>query len=146
MGTLSDLSGGRPRGGRLEALTSTECWRLLASRPVGRIGFTAARGPQILPVNHAVHDRSIVFRTAPYNSIAENARDARIAIEVDAFDEQAATGWSVLAVGLAVVVHDADELVDLWGSGGAEPWAPGSRPLYVRMTPDQLSGRRIHAS
>lgn len=144
MGTLSDLPGRRRRSGRNEELTAPECWRLLASRPVGRIGFTAARGPQILPVNHVVHDRSIIFRTAPYNTIAKHARDTRIAIEVDDFDEQAATGWSVLAVGPTVLVHDAEELVDLWASGGAEPWAPGTRPLFVRMTPDQLSGRRIH--
>jgi hypothetical protein len=37
--------------GDLERLSQAECHRLLAPRRLGRIAFTAASGPMVLPVN-----------------------------------------------------------------------------------------------
>ena len=44
-------------------LTDTECWSLLRSAAVGRLGVTVKGRPDIFPVNHVVHSESIVFRT-----------------------------------------------------------------------------------
>ncbi len=48
----------------LETLNFDTCLRLLASVPVGRVGFVADGEVQILPVNHLVDGQDVVFRTA----------------------------------------------------------------------------------
>src|SRR3954447_14856454 len=40
--------------GRLHELSDAECWELLRSTSVGRVGYTDQIGPVILPVNFAV--------------------------------------------------------------------------------------------
>lgn len=146
MGILDGSPGEPPRLGGFDELSSDDCWALLGGRAVGRIGFTGTHGPQILPVNHAVDDASIVFRTAAYDSIARDVRGNRVAFEVDELDDGMCTGWSVLAVGYAEMVDDPDELVKLWAGHGAEPWAPGTRTLYLRITPERVTGRRVTAA
>ena len=47
----------------MEHLPQRECWDLLASTPVGRIGVLVDSAPEIYPVNHAVDGQTIVFRT-----------------------------------------------------------------------------------
>ena len=62
MGILDEPAGERqPRFGHFEVVKRSECWRLLAGKSVGRVGYVAPDGPQILPVNYAVRDTSIVF-------------------------------------------------------------------------------------
>ena len=47
----------------LEILPFEVCLRLLASVPVGRVGFFADGEVLILPVNHVVDGQDVVFRT-----------------------------------------------------------------------------------
>ena len=42
----------------LEHMSPAECWRLLASTPVGRIGVLNDSAPEIYPVNHVVDRRA----------------------------------------------------------------------------------------
>ncbi|MEO7429615.1 MAG: pyridoxamine 5'-phosphate oxidase family protein, partial [Acidimicrobiales bacterium] len=49
----------------MEHLPPEECWSLLATVPVGRIGVLVNSAPEIYPVNHAVDGETIVFRTDP---------------------------------------------------------------------------------
>jgi hypothetical protein len=95
-------------------------------------------------VNYTWRDGSVIFRTAAYNSLAATLKDAAAAFEVDELDEFLESGWSVLAVGRARAVEDPDELADLWGEGIPEPWAAGTRALFIRMVPKQITGRRVH--
>ena len=48
-----------------QLLDEAECLRLIAAGGVGRIGYTGRFGPTILPVNFALQDQTIVFRTGP---------------------------------------------------------------------------------
>ena len=137
-------SAGAPRRGQFEELTRDECLRLFQTKTVGRVAFTAPRGPQIFPVNYAISNETVVFRTAAYSSLAANLNNAPAAFEVDDVDDFHRAGWSVLAVGLATLVDDPDELVDLWRDDAPEPWAAGLRTLLIRITPDQITGRRVH--
>lgn len=63
-------------------------------------------------------------------------------MESDDIDRGSHTGWSVLVVGPADTVPDSAELAELWRSGGPEPWAPGVRTMFVRVTPERVTGRR----
>ena len=146
MGILDGSPGEAPRMGSFDEITVDECWRLLASKPVGRVGYTGSRGPQVLPVNHVVHDGTIVFRCAAYSGLARDVQGARVAFQVDQVDDASRTGWSVLVVGSAELVHDPDELVELWTGGAAHPWAPGTRTVYVRITAREVTGRQVTAT
>jgi nitroimidazol reductase NimA-like FMN-containing flavoprotein (pyridoxamine 5'-phosphate oxidase superfamily) len=83
----------------IEELEPEVCWRLLARRLLGRVGFVADGELLVLPVNHHVDGHSIVFRTGR-TSMFEVLRDgARVAFEIDEADALFETGWSVLIKG-----------------------------------------------
>ena len=125
-----------------ESLDPDECLRLLSSARVGRLGFAAPTGPQVLPVNYTLLDGAIVLRTDLYSTIADGTRGTVVAFEVDELDDRLQSGWSVLAVGEAHHVEDHAEMADLFRRAG-EPWAPGSRPLVARIVPSRVTGRRF---
>lgn len=123
-------------------LDRDECEHLLAAGSVGRVAYTDAALPQIIPVNYAMDGRSIVFRTTATGRLAACCRDAVVAFEVDGFDGDARTGWSVLVVGDAMAVTDESEIVRARQLPFA-PWAAGQRDHYIRITPGIVSGRRV---
>lgn len=130
--------------GSLEELTLDECRELLARRQVGRLALTTPGGLRIYPVNYALQDDDLVFRTLPYGEIANNAVDAQVAFSVDELDEDMAAGWHVLAVGTCRRVEDPGEVRVIKHDSDPEPWAPGHRTLYFRLPWDDLTGRRVH--
>jgi nitroimidazol reductase NimA-like FMN-containing flavoprotein (pyridoxamine 5'-phosphate oxidase superfamily) len=123
-------------------LSPAECFELLEPGGVGRVGFMAADGIMMLPVNFAVTRRTIVFRTAPDTLLAVYA-DAQVSFETDHLDEALRAGWSVLVQGRAHKVTDEREAKRLEEGTRLEPWAGGTRDVYVRITPIRISGRRI---
>ena len=130
----------------LETLTADECWRLLDKRVVGRVGFDVGRGPRIHPVNYRVDGRSVVLRTtedAELTRFVEMfAVGALVAFEVDEIDYEWHHGWSVLIEGRIGRVDAPDELRrlhDAW----PRPWAGGTRDVVARVTPGEVTGRRL---
>ena len=126
----------------LRTLSPAECFDLLEAGGVGRVGFAAADGIMILPVNFAVMRKTIVFRTAPDTLLAVYA-DGRVSFQADHLDEALHAGWSVLVHGHAHKVTDEREVKRLEERTNLEPWAAGSRDVYVRITPARISGRRL---
>lgn len=126
----------------LELLAEAKCLDLLAAHEVGRVGITIGALPAIFPVNYAVVDGDIVFRTAPGSKLAAATRNTVVAFEVDDYDSADRSGWSVLVIGRADVVHDLDVTFRVLATG-PEPWAAGQRTSIVRISPDFVSGRRI---
>ncbi|WP_214317838.1 pyridoxamine 5'-phosphate oxidase family protein [Nonomuraea sediminis] len=128
----------------LEKLDPKECLRLIEKGGIGRVGFDGPHGPTILPVNYALHEDAIVFRTADRGPMDDDLRtglegvDFKVAFEVDSIDEASREGWSVLIQGPA---HHLTQAPDV----DVTPWAGGERTLYVRIVPHQITGRRIHA-
>jgi hypothetical protein len=55
------------------------------------------------------------------------------------------TGWSVLVRGLAeeVTSEHRTELIERTKASGVEPWAPGDHGHWIRLIPQEISGRRI---
>jgi uncharacterized protein len=123
-----------------DELPEDECWRLLAADPVGRLGVIFDGMPEILPVNHVVDGRSIVFRTGPGSKLAGLTATPAVCYQVDGIDDDGHTGWSVLVKGRATEVppppEDADDLrPDYWTVGDKEHW--------VRIEPTEVTGRRM---
>lgn len=82
----------KPHTGIFAELSETECKELLAQHTVGRIGFMAGEGPQILPVNYQYRTGRVIFRTSPYGPLAGLVRRTSVAFEIDAIDEQDKSG------------------------------------------------------
>lgn len=126
----------------LELLTEEQARALLASGEVGRVGITIGALPAIFPVNYRVVDGSIVFRTSPGSKMSAAAEGAVVAFEVDDYQLADRSGWSVLAVGRAEIVHDL-ELTFKVLDAQLDPLVEGRRTVIVRIEPTFLSGRRI---
>jgi nitroimidazol reductase NimA-like FMN-containing flavoprotein (pyridoxamine 5'-phosphate oxidase superfamily) len=123
-------------------ISPAACFDLLGPGGVGRVGFTAADGIVMLPVNFAVSGAEIILRTAPDTLLALHT-DAHLSFEVDHFDEARREGWSVLVQGHAHQVTDELEVQRIERATGLQPWAPGARDVYVRIVPTHISGRAI---
>lgn len=126
-------------------LSREHCLDLLAAHSFGRLAVITATGaPIIRPVNY-VFDRpsqSVVFRTARGSKLNALLRAAKAAFEIDGIDETTRSGWSVIIEGVTAEVtvpNDIGRLERL----GLQPWAPGTKPHWVRIRAWTVSGRRI---
>ncbi len=126
----------------LELLTEDQCRSLLATGGVGRVGVTIGGLPAILPVNFAYVDNDIVFRTGEGTKLHAASRGSIIAFEIDDYDADERSGWSVLLVGHSSTVTDYDARVAL-DRRGLATWAGSERSSYVRLHPELITGRRI---
>lgn len=127
----------------VEILPRAECFRLLSSQTVGRLGFLVGDQPLVLPVNFAVVHDVVVFRTGRGSKL-DAALGAKVSFEADEVDEAAADGWSVVVQGVAEEITHADHWFDEALRRGAAPtWIAGGQDHYVRIIPDVISGRRL---
>jgi uncharacterized protein len=124
-------------------LSESRCLELLGGEAVGRVALCTPDGPQIFPVNFTIAESSVVFRTTAYSVLGTHAWQTRLAFEVDRIDPERRSGWSVVASGPGSQVRPGPELEEIVGSWNPDPWAGGTRPLYVRLRWDTLSGRQI---
>ena len=127
--------------GRLTEMSAGECRQLLLGTSVGRVVFLDDDGPVALPVNYAMDGAAVLFRTSPHNSLGRHLEGANVAFEVDDFDDYTQSGWSILVRGVASYVPPGDLPDD--EEARPYPWAEGVRTLVVRITPDQVTGRRV---
>jgi nitroimidazol reductase NimA-like FMN-containing flavoprotein (pyridoxamine 5'-phosphate oxidase superfamily) len=131
----------------IEELDEDQCLTLIGQGGIGRIAYTSRFGPTVLPVNYALHDGAIVFRTAENGSLDEDLRTGiahaayKVAFEIDSIELAGQQGWSVLIQGPAHHLTGADR--DAAREAGVESWAPGDRELFVRIIPSRITGRRV---
>lgn len=126
----------------VEHLNPAECWALLAGEPVGRIGVLSDSAPEIYPVNHAVDRETLVFRTDPGGKLRALLRSPAVCFEVDAADPVDGTWWSVLVKGRAAEIARPDELRQV-AALALDYWALGEKVHWVRIVPDEVTGRRL---
>jgi len=131
-----------------ELLDEAECLRLIGAGGVGRIGYTGRFGPTILPINYALHEGTILFRTGQHSPLGEDLRtgiehaESKVAFEIDETSPATREGWSILIQGAAHLVDSEAERASIEQSG-VEPWAGGEKELFVRVRPSRITGRRI---
>jgi uncharacterized protein len=127
----------------LEILPFDVCLRLLASVPVGRVGFFADGEVVILPVNHVVDGQDPVFCTARGSKLSAAEGQNLVTFEADEYDEQTRSGWSVVVTGRAEMVYseaEAERLSQL----GLHPWVIAvQRPFWIRIRATSVTGRQI---
>jgi nitroimidazol reductase NimA-like FMN-containing flavoprotein (pyridoxamine 5'-phosphate oxidase superfamily) len=126
----------------MEHLSRHECWELLEQTPIGRIGVLVDSAPEIYPVNFVVDDRTVVFRTEQGQKLRGLDRSPSVCFEVDGYNEEKSSGWSVLIKGRAqevVSVVEERHLHDL----DLRYWGVGPKPIWIRVEPAEVTGRRI---
>lgn len=126
----------------LEVLSADECWALLRQTPIGRLAFVHEGGPVVLPVSFGVIGHQIAFRSARGAKMGAAQMNRPVAFEVDRWDADTLSGWSVLVEGLADAVYEDDEIAALEELGVLR-WAPQPFAVdWVRVLPTNISGRR----
>ena len=117
----------------------TSAGRLAASRPVGRLAWTGPQGPTVVPVNFVVTGGRVHIRTAAYSALARECDDSAVAFEVDQFDAEHRSGWSVLMRGTRA------PRVRRLRRRRTRPdvWPTGVRGLQVTVDVEEISGRRV---
>jgi len=139
------MVGYAPDHAGLETIPLDECLRLLASVPLGRIGFQSDGEVVVLPVNHAVYGQDVVFRTTLGSKLSAAESESAVTFEADHYDPGRRAGWSVLATGRAALVYDDAEIAAL-DQLGLEPWPDAvDRSFWVRIRPTAVTGRRLRA-
>ena len=132
----------------LQELDEAGCLRLISPGGVGRIAYVGSYDLTVLPVNYRLVGGAVVFRTAAGGLMAEDLRtgiargEYKVAFEVDHLDAAAREGWSVLIQGPAHHLDAAGEQ-EAARRAGVEPWAPGERSHFIRITPVRVTGRWV---
>jgi nitroimidazol reductase NimA-like FMN-containing flavoprotein (pyridoxamine 5'-phosphate oxidase superfamily) len=126
-----------------EELDREDCLALLRDESVGRVALTARALPVVLPVNFALMEDDIVWRSAQGTKLNDASAGFVVAFEADHYDPERKFGWSVMIQGLAHVIEDAEELARA-RELPLESWAlEGAADRYVRLVPNVVTGTRI---
>lgn len=128
--------------GAMEVLTPAQCWELLAQVEVGRLAVAVAGDVDIFPVNFALDDSTIVFRTAEGTKLVEVVLAGRVAFEVDGYEPEHGRAWSVVVKGHAESLERFDDVYHAQELP-LFPWNASPKERFVRLRPDRLTGRRF---
>lgn len=125
----------------VEILSVDTCWELLRTTTVARLAVQTANGPDIFPINIAVDGGTLVFRSAEGTKVTA-ALNGPVAVEADGRDPDTDHAWSVVVKGHTQRIHKSEDVlatVDL----PLVPWHKGDKPLFLRVQPRQVTGRRF---
>jgi hypothetical protein len=126
----------------LEILHLGDCFQLLESVPLGRIGFSSDDEVAVLPVMFQVDGQDVVFRTEVGSKLASIEVGHYVTFEADSYDAATKAGWSVVVRGLAE--PESDEACARLDAPGLDTWGGSAKDcVWVRIRPTTISGRRI---
>jgi uncharacterized protein len=131
----------RPGPAPAETLPVDRCWAALRTGVVGRVAVVHDDRPDVFPVNYVVDHGSVVFRTGS-GTLFHAADGQPVAFEVDGYDADDATAWSVVVHGRAREVHELEDAVATLHLP-LLPWHSGPKPRIMRIHPDGVTGRRF---
>lgn len=127
----------------MEELASSECWRLLRTTVVGRVAMHCGDDDvDVFPVNYVVDHGSVVFRTAAGTKLAHVLAERRVTFEADDSDFSDGVAWSVVAKGPSTAIQLRQDVIEAFDLD-VHPWHAGVKPTFVRLVPEQITGRRF---
>ena len=131
-----------PEGRPVQILSEAECWERLEASEFGRMAYHLADEVHIAPVNYAVDERRVVFRTAEGSKLLGVVMNADVAFEIDHVDDRDEAAWSVIARGKAHILEgdearNADNL-------RLRPWVSSDKHNVVAITVEEVTGREFH--
>ena len=125
-----------------DELDEQVCRQLLATVPLGRLGFTEAALPRILPVHFTVLGDDVVIGCLNGPKVRIAARGDVVAFEADSYDPVTHEGWAVNVIGVARLITDRDDVAAL-DALGFTPWLPHQERFYFAVRMDAVQGRTL---
>lgn len=122
------------------ALDDQDSWQLLSGVHLGRLVTVVDGRAEIFPVNFVVQRNTVLFRTAEGTKLFGAVTNDQVLFEAD--DHNVVEGWSVIVRGTAKVLFAADEIQDA-EHAGLYPWIATQKLRFVRITPNDVTGRRF---
>ena len=121
-------------------LTLAECWEELRGDEFGRLAYLLGGEINLVPVNYAVDQDTLLFRTAEGSKLLGVVMHPQVVFEIDRIGEEQAT--SVLVRGEARKLeedeaHRADNVP-------LRPWIDTLKYNVVEIRPTEVQGRRFH--
>jgi nitroimidazol reductase NimA-like FMN-containing flavoprotein (pyridoxamine 5'-phosphate oxidase superfamily) len=129
----------------MEILDTATCWALIEEAQVGRLAVSILDHPDVFPINHVVDRETLVFRSAEGTKLAAAVLGRGVAFEVDGYDAAKGEAWSVVVKGWAHEIEQLDELIAA-ESLPLFPWNASPKFRWVRVEPEEVSGRRFHVA
>ena len=126
--------------GPVTVVGDDEAWKLLGSVSLGRLVTYFGGQLEIFPVNFAVQNGTLLFRTAEGTKLFTTVMNDQVLFEVD--DHTSAEGWSVVVRGTAQLLASAEDIREAEATQ-LLPWVPTVKLRYVRITPSEISARRF---
>jgi uncharacterized protein len=93
----------------LQVLDDPACRALLSATRLGRLGFTQDALPAIQPVAYVLEDDRVIISARSDSRFVAGTRGAVVAFEIDSYDPDDRTGWSVTVLGPSRLVTDPAE-------------------------------------
>jgi nitroimidazol reductase NimA-like FMN-containing flavoprotein (pyridoxamine 5'-phosphate oxidase superfamily) len=121
----------------VRTLTDDECWAMLHDHEFGRLAFHLSGEVHLVPINYAVDDRALLFRTAEGSKLRGVVMNPDVAFEIDEYDDHRARSVVVRGVArrLEEDEHHRTENIPL------RPWVKTPKYDVVEILPTQISGR-----
>ena len=85
-------------------MSPAECWELLATQRVGRVEFLVGHYPLVFPVNYAVDDKTILYRTGVETKL-HSVHRSNATLKVDEINTAHRAGRSVMVKGFSAGVE-----------------------------------------
>lgn len=125
---------------QMSILSVPQCWDLLSGTSLGRLVTSVDGNPGIFPVNFAVQERTILFRTASGTKLVSSAINDSVLFEADGYDRE--HGWSVIVAGVARLLRSDEEISEA-ERAALVPWTGSDKEHFVRIRPRGVTGRRF---
>lgn len=121
------------------SLTPEECWDFLRREEFGRLAFSLDGEVHIVPINYAVDESRLVFRTAEGSKLLAVLQGGTVVFEIDDIGGESA--------GSVIVRGHAEEL-DAEDARWADqlrlrPWVSTVKQHVVAINPTEVSGMRF---
>ena len=126
--------------GPVQELNEAESRERLARTTLGRVVVRRSDDLDIFPVNYVTNGENLYFRTAEGNKLFTITLNHDVLFEVDEVKDGVA--WSVVVRGVADLVQDLQEIQEV-DELDLKPWVPTLKYNYVRITPNQITGREF---
>lgn len=128
----------QPEG--MTELDEGQCAELLATASLGRLALNVHDVLDIFPVNFAMDEGRILFRTSEGTKLAELTIHPDVVFEVDEVGDEEA--WSVVVRGSARTIEREDDAIRAERVAAAST-LPSIKTRIVEIVPRSMSGRRI---
>lgn len=125
---------------RPSELSDLESWDFLRNQELGRLAFHILGEVHIVPINYAVDDQRLLFRTAEGSKLLGITMNDDVAFEVDEVVGEEAT--SVIVRGRAHVLEGSDAYAA--DTVRLRPWLEGAKFNVVAIDVTEITGRRAH--